>query len=137
MHEYIFGAPFERIAIDVAGPFPLTDQGNRYLLIAIDYFTKLPEAYALPNQEVSSVAKALVTNFFCYFCIPREIYNDQGCNIESRLLQEILQRLEVSNTRTTILPKKPKKQIYPDRYGLFHQVAGSQRSSQPGGFLSS
>jgi hypothetical protein len=40
MHQYIVGAPFERIAIDVAGPFPLSDKGNRYLLIAIYYFTK-------------------------------------------------------------------------------------------------
>jgi hypothetical protein len=34
LHQYV-GAPFERIAIDVAGPFPQSDQGNRYLLIAI------------------------------------------------------------------------------------------------------
>jgi hypothetical protein len=65
MHQYNVGAPFERIAIDVAGPFPRSDQGNRYLLIAMDYFAKWPEVYAIPNQEVSTVAEALVTNFFC------------------------------------------------------------------------
>jgi hypothetical protein len=51
MHQYNVGAPFERIAIDVAGPFPRSNQGNRYLLIAMDYFTKWPEVYAIPNQE--------------------------------------------------------------------------------------
>jgi hypothetical protein len=40
MHQYNVGAPFERIAIDIAGPFLESDRGNRYLLIAIDYFTK-------------------------------------------------------------------------------------------------
>jgi hypothetical protein len=40
MHQYNVGAPFERIAIDVAGPFPLSDQGNRYLLIVTDYFVR-------------------------------------------------------------------------------------------------
>jgi hypothetical protein len=49
MHQYNAGAPFERIAIHVAGPFPLSDQGNWYLLIAMDYFTKWSEAYAVPN----------------------------------------------------------------------------------------
>jgi hypothetical protein len=76
MYQYNVGAPFERIAIDVAGPFPLSDQGNGYLLIAMDYFTKWPEAYALPNQEASTVAEALVTNFFCRFGIPRELHSD-------------------------------------------------------------
>jgi hypothetical protein len=50
------GAPFEKRAIDVAGPFPLSDKENRYLLIAMDYFTKWPEAYAILNQEASTIA---------------------------------------------------------------------------------
>jgi hypothetical protein len=70
MHQYNVGASFERIAIDVAGPFLRSDQGNRCLLIAMDYFTKWPEAYAIQNQEASMVAEALVTNFFCRFGIP-------------------------------------------------------------------
>jgi hypothetical protein len=37
MHQCNVGAFFERIAIDVAGPFPRRDQGNQYLLIAMDY----------------------------------------------------------------------------------------------------
>jgi hypothetical protein len=69
MHQSNVGAPFERIAIGVAGPFPRSDQGNRYLLIAMDYFTKWLEVYAITNQEASTIAKALVANFFCCFCI--------------------------------------------------------------------
>jgi hypothetical protein len=42
----------------------------------------------------------LVTNFFCRFGIPRELHSGQGRNFEFRLLQEILQRLGVSKTRT-------------------------------------
>jgi hypothetical protein len=38
--KYNVGAPFVRIAIDVGGPFTLNDKGNKYLLNAIDYFTK-------------------------------------------------------------------------------------------------
>jgi hypothetical protein len=50
MYQYNVEAPFERIAIDV-GPFPRSDQGNRYILIAMDYFTEWPEAYAIPNRH--------------------------------------------------------------------------------------
>jgi hypothetical protein len=31
----------------------------------MDYFTKWPEAYAIPNQEASTVMEALVTDIFC------------------------------------------------------------------------
>jgi hypothetical protein len=62
MHQYNVGAPCERIAIDVAGPFPWSEQGNRYLLIAMDSFTKWPEAYAILDQKASPVAGDEVTN---------------------------------------------------------------------------
>jgi hypothetical protein len=81
----------------------LSDQGNRYSLIAIDYFTKWPEAYSLPIQEASTVAEALVTNFFCRFGIPWKLHSDQSRNFESRLLHEILQCLGLRKTRTTPL----------------------------------
>jgi hypothetical protein len=114
MHQYNVGAPFERLAIDVAGPCPLSDHGNQYILIAMDYFTKWPEAYAILNQEASTIAEVLVTNFFCRFGIPRELHSNQGRNFESRLLQEILQRLGVSKTRTT--PLHPQSDGMVQRY---------------------
>jgi hypothetical protein len=43
----------------------------------MDYFTKWPEVYAIPNQEAQT-AEALVTNIFCRFGIPREPHSDQS-----------------------------------------------------------
>ena len=74
-----------------------------YHLIAMDYFTKWSELYAIPNQEASTIADALVTKFFCHFVVPMELHSDQGRSFESRLLQEVLQRLSVNKTRTTPL----------------------------------
>jgi hypothetical protein len=79
------------------------DQVNRYLQIAVDCFTKRPETYAIPNQEASTVAEALVTIFFCRFGVPRELSSDQGRNFDCRLIQGVLQSLGVSKTRTTPL----------------------------------
>jgi hypothetical protein len=59
-------------------------------LIAVDYFTKWQEAYAIPKQEASQVAEVLDTNFLCRFGVPRELQRDQDRNVESRLVQEIL-----------------------------------------------
>ena len=75
--------PMERVAIDVLGPLPETDSGNKYILIAMDYFSKWPEAYALPNQEAVTVANVLVSQFFSRFGVPAELHSDQGRNFES------------------------------------------------------
>jgi transposase InsO family protein len=69
----------------------------------MDYFTKWPEVYPIPNQEASTVTDAFVTDFFCRFGVPKELHSDQGRNFESRLMQEVLQCVGVGKTRTTPL----------------------------------
>jgi len=70
MKQYNVGLPFERLAIDIAGPFPETNRGNKYILVAIDYFSKWHEVFAIPNQEASTVADILVKNVFSRFGVP-------------------------------------------------------------------
>ncbi|UYV74972.1 K02A2.6-like [Cordylochernes scorpioides] len=103
MREYNMGAPFERIAIDVIGPFPVTEGGNRYILVAMDYFTKWPEAYAIPNQEATTVAKVLMDNLICRFGVPLELHSDQGRNFEAGVFQELCRLLGIRKTRTAPL----------------------------------
>ncbi len=78
----------ERVAVDIAGPLPLTPRGNRYICVVMDYFTKCPEAYALPNHEAETVASVLVNEFFTRFGVPAELHSDQGREFESRVFRE-------------------------------------------------
>lgn len=71
----MLGHKFERIAIDVLGPLPMSEAGNKYLLLVADYFTKWPEAYALPN---ATVAEVLVKEYLCHYGVPLELHSDQG-----------------------------------------------------------
>ncbi|UYV84436.1 K02A2.6-like [Cordylochernes scorpioides] len=103
MRESNVGAPFERIAIDVAGPIPVTEDGNKYLLVAMDYFTKWPEVYAIPNQEAATVARVIVDNLICRFGVPLELHSYQGRNFESEIFRELCQVLGIWKTRTTPL----------------------------------
>lgn len=93
----------ERVAVDVLGPFPLTDLGNRYVIVAMDYFTKWPEAYAVPDQTASTTAGKLVTEMFCRFGAPEELHSDQGRNFEAEVFSEVCKRLGIKKTRTTPL----------------------------------
>ncbi|KAG1946508.1 interleukin-1 receptor accessory protein-like 1-A [Pimephales promelas] len=103
LQQYLVGAPMERIGVDILGPFPITDAGNRFVLVAMDYFTKWPEAYAVPDQSASTMAQRLVDEMFARFGVPDKLHSDQGRNFESRLFSEVCQRLGVKKTRTTPL----------------------------------
>jgi len=43
MHECNIGGSIERIAINIAGPFPNSDGEGRYLVVAMEYSTKYSE----------------------------------------------------------------------------------------------
>ena len=101
--QYNVGSPMERVAIDILGPLPTSEEGNKYLLIAADYFTKWVEAYAIPNQEAVTVADVLVKEFVCRYGVPLFIHSDQGRNFESAVFGEMCRLLGISKTRTTPL----------------------------------
>lgn len=50
-----------------------------------DYFTKWPEAVALPSQTAEVVADALLSTVVSRFGVPQQIHSDQGRNFESEV----------------------------------------------------
>ena len=53
------GQPWEMIAVDIQ-EVPVSYQGNRYLLVVQDYFTKWPEAIPLTDQTVNRITGELL-----------------------------------------------------------------------------
>jgi hypothetical protein len=70
--------PLDRIAIDLVGPLPDTDNDNSYVLTMVDPFTKWPIAVPIPNKEAKTVARALLTHLIQDHGCPRVILSDQG-----------------------------------------------------------
>ncbi|GJX83441.1 reverse transcriptase domain-containing protein [Tanacetum coccineum] len=68
--------PFYKWGIDIAGPFPEGPGKVKFLIVAIDYFTKWIEA-----KPVATITRAQVKNFVwdnivCRFGLPGEIISD-------------------------------------------------------------
>lgn len=57
----------EQVTVDILGPFPTTELGNRNIFVTMDYFTKWRGAYAVPDQSAIATAKCLVNKMFCSF----------------------------------------------------------------------
>ncbi|GFS98372.1 retrovirus-related Pol polyprotein from transposon 412 [Trichonephila clavipes] len=96
LHRYNVGAPFERIAFDILGPLPRTASGNKYLLVVMDYFTKWPEVYPIPDQEAPTVAEAVVQHWISRYGVPLQLHSDQGRNFVSANQQDWDQKVPLS-----------------------------------------
>ena len=94
------GYPLQMVAMDILGPLPQSDSGNSYILVVADYFTRWTEAYAIPNQEATTIAKKLTDEFFLRFSIPEQLHSDQGRNFESTTVKELCKILHIEKTRT-------------------------------------
>ena len=91
--KYIAGAPMDRVATDITGPFPISERGYRYILVVQDQFSKWVEAYPIKDQSAETVAHVLVYEFFSRLGLPIELHSDQGSNFGSELAERFARRL--------------------------------------------
>ncbi|GJT88457.1 reverse transcriptase domain-containing protein [Tanacetum coccineum] len=64
--------------IDIAGPFPEGPSKVKFLIVAIDYFTKWIEAMPVATITGNQVKKFVWDNIVCRFRLPGEIVSDNG-----------------------------------------------------------
>ncbi|KAJ8009501.1 hypothetical protein DPEC_G00089540 [Dallia pectoralis] len=108
------GAPFERIAVDLMGPLNETERYNRYIIVVQDYFSKWVEAYPVPNQQATTVAEKIVSEWVCRYGAPQCLHSDQGTNFESAVFREMCELLGIDKTRTT--PFRPQSDGQVERF---------------------
>ena len=92
--------PFDRVAVDVLGPFPTSDQGNKYVIVFSDYFTKWPEAFAVKTADAVTTAKLFVEEILCRHSAPRKLLSDRGKNFLSRVVKDVCQLVNTSKVNT-------------------------------------
>jgi len=83
----VIGVPFQRVAMDVFGPLRRTKNGNKYVLVLMDYATKWPEAFPLQNVESQTVVQCLL-DLTSRFGVPQEILTDNGSNFTSKTMEQ-------------------------------------------------
>jgi hypothetical protein len=81
--------PFERVGVDLVGPLPRSTTGNLYLLVFIDYLTKWPEVFTIPNMKATTVAKIFVEQIVCRHGAPEALLLDWGAQFLSEVLKEV------------------------------------------------
>ena len=93
------GKPWQMVAVDIL-EVPVSNKGNRYLLVVQDYFTKWADAIPLRNQTAATITEKLV-KLFSVMGLPDILHSDQGRNFESTLLQQTLEAFGTVKSHTT------------------------------------
>jgi len=93
--------PFKKCALDIVGPLPISNNGNKYLLTFQDNLTKFSKAIPIANQEANTVAKEFATKIICEYGIPEIILTDQGTNFVSDIFKNTCKLLKISKIQTT------------------------------------
>jgi len=86
--------PLDMMGFDFLSRFPETPRGNRYIIIAVDYFTRFLFAKATPDSHGKS-AVALLMEIVKRFRWPRAVYTDNGAHFVSGEFANVLKRLSV------------------------------------------
>ena len=99
--------PFSMWGMDVIGPIePKASNGHRFILVAIDYFTKWVEAASYKSVTKQAVVKFIRKDIICRYGLPERIITDNGRNLNNKLMEELCTQFKVKHSNST--PYRPK-----------------------------
>jgi transposase InsO family protein len=98
------------MGLDILGPFPRAVSGFWYLYVAIDKFTKWPEATPMVKINKQSTIK-FIKSIICKFGIPNRFITDNGFQFTSSTFQGYCEDLGIQNCYVFIAHPKSNGQV--------------------------
>jgi len=109
--------PFEKVSLDISGPYSETSQGNVYIVSFVDWLTNWPEAYAVADKKAQTVASLILTELFPRYGAPLEIVTDNGTENVNRIMKETMMSLNIKHITTS--PYHPQSNAKVERFHRF------------------
>src|SRR6266498_675619 len=86
---------FKRWGVDIVRPLPITRERNRYIVIAMDYFSRWPKARSLKVANANIVATFLYKEIICRFGASRILQSDRGIHFVNEVIQKLTKRFRI------------------------------------------
>ena len=92
---------FNKVQIDVMGPFPRSTKGKKYVVTAICYLSKWIESRALSEATAESIADFVIEQILCRHGCPGEVQSDRGTTFTAEIFKHITGKLGISHQVST------------------------------------
>ena len=93
--------PFDRVAVDIMGPLPQSENGNKYVIVFTEYLTRFVMARPLVSITARDVAECFMQTVVLEHGSPATLLSDQGANFLSALVKEICILCDTRKVNTT------------------------------------
>ncbi|KAK3003569.1 hypothetical protein RJ639_018904 [Escallonia herrerae] len=94
--------PFAMWGMDIMGPFPPATAQRRFVIVAVDYFTKWVEAEALATISEKKCEDFFWRAVVCRFGIPRVLVTDNGKQFDNPTFRTFCANLSIEQRFTSV-----------------------------------
>lgn len=92
---------FDLWGIDFVGPLRATDKGNRYIIVASEYFSRWPLAKAVEKADALTASTFLYEEILTTFGPPGAILTDRGAHFKNKLMRCMVRQVRTRHFFTT------------------------------------
>ena len=98
--EFDAREPFERLQIDLVGPFVPSVEKDIFILSMVDSFSGYSDFEPIKDKRAITVAKALTRKWILKYGAPAQLLSDQGTEFCNRVIKSLCDWLWIDHVRT-------------------------------------
>ena len=83
--------------MDFVGPLQVSKSKNRYVIVAVEYFSKYPCSKATIRNDAATVCKFLLDDVFANFGFPEKLVSDRGSHFYNRLVDSFTKTFHINH----------------------------------------
>ncbi|BHF62300.1 hypothetical protein SprV_0200528200 [Sparganum proliferum] len=102
LQPILTGYPNELVGVDIIGPIAPSVRGNRYILVMVDFVTKMAEVEPLPNMSADTVAQAIFNGWWW------------DCAMAVEILDRLVKAIKKLSSNGDQFPRPQKLTMYDD-----------------------
>ncbi|GAU38952.1 hypothetical protein TSUD_363910 [Trifolium subterraneum] len=98
--------PFSMWGIDMIGRIePKASNGHRFILVAIDYFTKWVHQESYANVTKQVVVRFIKNHIICRYGVHNRIITDNGTNLNNKMMKDLCDEFKIEHHNSS--PYRP------------------------------